>query len=271
MLEAGIEHVTLYIVEVNIDAFGTSIPEVPGEVGRGSIDPRVESEIVDELPDLALPAGNADDARTANPRDLPRNRSDRPGCRRHDHGLAGLWLRDIHNSEIRGQSIAAEDAERQPGIRARIARPDLIRIDDRLLAPIQQPRDQVAFAKLGMGGLDDDRDPASAQRLPDQNGRGRSLAVLVHPFAHGRRIAESDRPGMDLPGLQRAKRHGLKPEIVGLSDAMGSSCQHPSPGFLAHLIAYRMKLILPTDCSDSRSSTESLRRIEKPSLIRCRR
>ena len=119
--------------------------------------------------------------------------------------------------------------------------------------------------------MDDDRDPASAQGLPDENGRCRSLTVLIHPFTHGWRIAEGNRPDMDLPGLQSAKRHGLETEIVGLNDAMGSLCQHPSPGLLAHLIAYRMKLILPTDCSDSRSSTESLRRIEKPPLTRCKR
>src|SRR6202043_3180773 len=116
VLEASVEHFALHVVEIDIDAFGTGVPKLQGEVRRGSIDTRVESQIFDKLPDLAFAAGNADDARTANPRDLTRNRSYRSGCSGNDHGLARLWLRDIHDSEIRGQPIAAQDAQRQAGI-----------------------------------------------------------------------------------------------------------------------------------------------------------
>src|SRR5258708_450622 len=116
VFEATIEHLALHVVEIDIDAFGTGVPKLQGEVGRGSIDTCVESQIFDKLPDLAFPAGNTDDARTANPRDLTRNRSYRSGCSGHDHGLARFWLRDIHDSEIRGEPIAAQDAQRQAGI-----------------------------------------------------------------------------------------------------------------------------------------------------------
>jgi hypothetical protein len=53
--------------------------------------------------------------------------------------------------------------------------------------------------------------------------------VLIHPFAHGRRVAEGNHPDMDLTGLKRAKRNGLETEIIRLDTPPRTSRQHPLP------------------------------------------
>ena len=73
----GIEYRPTHVFEVDVDAFGASGLERLGEITSAVIDASVESELVDDVPTLALAAGDADRPATFVLGELTYDRPDR--------------------------------------------------------------------------------------------------------------------------------------------------------------------------------------------------
>src|ERR1700733_4042022 len=93
-----LEHRAADILEIDVDALGTSLFQFGRQMRIAMIEAVIEAEFASDVIAFVLAARDADGAGALDFRDLPDRRADRAGCRRYHHGLAGLRLSDIEQT-----------------------------------------------------------------------------------------------------------------------------------------------------------------------------
>src|SRR5262249_3204320 len=104
---------TADVLEVNVNALGTSGLELFCKIGRATIDTSIEAQLTDDEVALLCATGDPDRMASFDFSDLPDDRSDGAGGRRNNDGLPTLRLTDFEETDIGGHPRHTEDTERR--------------------------------------------------------------------------------------------------------------------------------------------------------------
>src|SRR5580658_1134210 len=107
----GVQHRAADVLEVHIDPLGTGGGKLLCEARAAVIDAGIEPEGLHRVAALLRTARHPDHATALELRNLPDYRAHRSGRSRHHHGVAGLRLADVEESDVGGESRHAEHAE----------------------------------------------------------------------------------------------------------------------------------------------------------------
>ena len=108
--ERSLQNRAADVVEIDIDALGTMLPEGASDVFGFVIDSGIEAEVFDDIAALLGAPGDADDVAVFDFGDLADDGADGPSCGGDDDCFSGLGLAGVEESEICGHAGHAEDA-----------------------------------------------------------------------------------------------------------------------------------------------------------------
>ena len=109
--ERRLEVITADVVEVHVDAVGSGFPQPVDDRPIAVVERRVETKLVEQVPDLLLRSGATDHPVTAELRDLRRQAADRARGRRDPDDVPFPQLRRVDEPGVRGHAHRAERPE----------------------------------------------------------------------------------------------------------------------------------------------------------------
>ena len=101
------------IFKIHIHAIGANLSQFLNQVLAPMADTRIEPQCIYHVPAFLFGACNADHAASFNLGNLPNDRPNCAGCRRHHHSFTRHGLADVHKANIGSQTRHAQYAERR--------------------------------------------------------------------------------------------------------------------------------------------------------------
>src|SRR5258706_8392078 len=174
------------VVEVRVNALRACLTQSRFQVFfLLVVDRRVETKLFNALPDLFLTARDANHVTAFDPGDLANRGPDSPSSSGHYDRLTSGGAAHVQETEVRGQTIQAEDSERQRHRKIRLAQlaHHILSAHRRVVLPSEDAHDLVADQVSGIAGLDDFTYRKGAHRVANFDA-GPVSTLVSDPSAH---------------------------------------------------------------------------------------